>query len=176
MRVSKTGREFIKGFEGFENDAYKDGNVWSIGYGNTYYPDGSPVTQGDWIAQEYADEIFDIILDRFAVQVENLLMVNVSQNQFDALCSLAYNIGTGAFAKSTLLKKVNVNPNDAAIAAEFKKWVYSQNKILNGLVRRREAEAQVYFNGSFNKNSNNIFLYASVAALGLIILNKNTNE
>ena len=65
--------------------------------------------------------------------------------QFDALVSFAYNVGTANFAKSTLLKKVNANPNDASIRAEFGKWNKSNGRVLKGLVTRRKEEADLYF-------------------------------
>ena len=65
--------------------------------------------------------------------------------QFDALVSFAYNVGVGNFAKSTLLKKVNANPNDPTIRSEFEKWNKANGRVLKGLVTRRKEEADLYF-------------------------------
>jgi lysozyme len=69
----------------------------------------------------------------------------LTQNQFNALVSFAYNVGTGAFSTSTLLKKVNANPNDLTIRNEFARWTRANGKIVNGLVNRRKKESDVYF-------------------------------
>ena len=69
----------------------------------------------------------------------------INQNQYDALVSFAYNLGVGALLKSTLFKKLKVNPNDPSIRTEFMRWVNAGGKRLTGLVRRREAEANLYF-------------------------------
>jgi lysozyme len=76
----------------------------------------------------------------------------VNQNQFDALVSFAYNLGSGALKSSTLLKKVNINPNDTTIQAEFEKWVYAGNVKLQGLIRRRKSEAFLYYKGQLKFN------------------------
>ena len=84
------------------------------------------------------------IVDDFAKKVDALIKSNVSENNFSALVSFAYNVGMGNFQRSTLLRKVNANPKDTTIRAEFMKWTRANDKVLNGLVRRREAEAKLY--------------------------------
>jgi lysozyme len=145
MEVNKAGKDLIKRFEGCKLKAYRcPAMLWTIGYGNTFYPDGTKVKEGDVITQQRAEEIFDVLLDDFAAKVDVLVKSNVTANNFSALVSFTWNVGVGNFQKSTLLKKVNANPKDKTIPAEFRKWVRANDKVLNGLVRRREAEAKLY--------------------------------
>lgn len=136
--------------------AYKDPvGIWTIGVGNTFYEDGTKVKQGDKITLERAYQLFGNTLKSFEDGVNRLVTREINQNQFDALVSFAYNIGVGkqATAKSpasgltgsTLLKKVNANPCDLSIADEFMRWNKAGGKVLNGLVRRRKEEAELYF-------------------------------
>lgn len=148
MKLSDNYIRQIRNFEGFSARAYYEGVKWTIGYGNTYYENGTPVKKGDVISQARAEELFMNILNDFSRGVKNSLKVPVNQNQFDALVSFAYNVGIGAFRKSTLLKKVNKNPDDPTIREEFLRWKYSGGRILNGLIRRRQVEANHYFNKS----------------------------
>jgi lysozyme len=145
MEVNKAGKDLIKRFEGCKLKAYRcPAMLWTIGYGNTFYPDGTKVKEGDVITQQRAEEIFDVLLDDFAAKVDALVKSNVTANNFSALVSFTWNVGVGNFQKSTLLKKVNANPKDKTIPAEFRKWVRANDKVLKGLVRRREAEAKLY--------------------------------
>lgn len=145
------GYKLIQNFEGLSLKAYaateseKQRNIWTIGYGNTTYLDGSKVKKGDKITREQADLMFKQTANKFALDVAKLINVCLTQNQFNALVSLAYNIGIGAFKGSTLLKKVNANPNDESIRDEFKRWVRAGGQVLNGLKRRRNEEADLYF-------------------------------
>ena len=102
------------------------GGVWTIGYGNTRYEDGTPVKQGDTITQAGAESLFAYYVDLdFAPAVDRLVGngVTLKQVMFDALVSFTYNVGTAAFGDSTLLKKVKVDPNDPTIRDEFMRWV-----------------------------------------------------
>ena len=145
MEVNKAGRDLIKRFEGCKLRAYKcSAGVFTIGYGNTFYEDGTKVKQGDVITQQRAEQLFDLIVDDFAQKVNALVKSNVSENNFSALVSFTFNVGIGNFQRSTLLRKVNANPKDATIPAEFRKWVRANGEVLKGLVRRREAEAKLY--------------------------------
>ncbi|KAI9556424.1 hypothetical protein GHT06_016212 [Daphnia sinensis] len=147
--VSQAGYDLIKGFEGLSLVAYQDiGGVWTIGYGNTRYQDGSAVRQGDTITQAGADDLFEYWVDEsFAPEVDRLVGngVVLRQQQFDALVSFTYNVGVGAFSSSTLLAKVRVWPDDPTIRDEFMRWVYVNGQVSQGLVNRREAEADFYF-------------------------------
>jgi lysozyme len=118
----------------------------TIGYGNTYYPDGKRVTLLDKdITKQQAFDMFKEVANRFAKRVDTLVTSNLNQNQFNALVSFAYNVGTGNFSSSTLLKKVNKNPNDLTIKDEFLRWNKAGGKVLNGLTNRRNEEAILYF-------------------------------
>jgi len=145
MEINKAGRDLIKRFEGCKLKAYKcPAGVWTIGWGQTFYPDGTKIKEGDVITQERADELFDIIINDFARMTDALVKSDVTENNFAALVSFTFNVGTGNLKKSTLLKKVNANPKDPSIKAEFMKWIRANNVVLKGLVRRREAEAKLY--------------------------------
>ena len=145
MEINKAGKDLIKKFEGCKLKAYKcPANVWTIGFGNTFYEDGTKVKEGDAITQERADELFDIIISDFVRMTDALVKSDVTENNFSALVSFTFNVGTGNLKKSTLLKKVNANPKDPSIKAEFMKWTRANNVVLKGLVRRREAEAKLY--------------------------------
>jgi lysozyme len=147
MRLDENGYKLITGFEGLILKPYLDSvKIPTIGYGNTYYSDGKRVTMLDKsITQKEAFEMFKEIADRFAKAVDKNLKVCVSQNSFNSMVSLAYNIGTGAFISSTLLRKVNINPNDPSIAHEFSRWNKAGGKVLNGLTIRRSKESANYF-------------------------------
>ena len=146
MQLNDKGKDLIKLFEGCKLVAYKCSAAKdTIGYGNTFFENGTPVKPGDKITQERANELFEIIAKDFADKVKPLIKSAVTPNQFAALTSFAYNAGIGNLRNSTLLRKVNANPNDVTIAQEFAKWVRANNKVLAGLQRRREAEAKLYF-------------------------------
>lgn len=147
MKLNENGYRLVIKHEGLRLSPYLcPARIPTIGYGNTYYPDGKRVTMLDKpITKEFAYEMFKTIADRFALRVDRLVTANVNQNQFNALVSFAYNVGMGNFQKSTLLRKVNANPNDVTIRAEFNKWVKAGGVRLNGLVNRRKDEADVYF-------------------------------
>jgi lysozyme len=137
----------IKAFEGFRGTPYKcSAGVPTIGYGATFYPGGKKVTMTDAaITEEQAVELLANMLVSFEKYVDSYCVDTITQNQFDALVSFAYNLGPANLKSSTLLKKVNANPNDESIRLEFLKWVKAGGKTLKGLVRRREAEADLYF-------------------------------
>jgi len=146
MKLNKNGYKLICEFEGLKLKPYLcSAKIPTIGYGNTYYPNGKRVTLLDEpITKEYAFEMFKSIADKFAKRVDDMVVKEVNQNQFNALVSFAYNVGTGAFATSTLLKKVNNNPNDATIKNEFLKWTKAGGKVIQGLINRRIKESEVY--------------------------------
>lgn len=146
MKVNKQVIQLVKSFEGCFLNAYLcPAKVWTIGYGNTKYQNGTAVKQGDKITQEQAEALLSDILAEFSKDVSKLIKVELNDNQFSALVSFTFNLGVGALSKSTLLKKVNANPNDKTIESEFMKWVSAGGKRLNGLVRRRTAESNLYF-------------------------------
>jgi lysozyme len=147
MKLSDKGYELIKRFEGYSDRPYKcPAGISTIGYGNTYYPNGTKVKITDkQITKEYANEILAHTADEFAEDVLKLVKSKINVNQLNALTSFAYNVGVSNLQKSTLLKLVNINPNDGNIAKEFLKWNKAAGKILNGLTNRRIAESALYF-------------------------------
>ena len=156
MNINPATRSLIRRFEGCRLRAYQcSAKVWTIGWGSTFYEDGSAVRQGDVITQERADRLFVILLDQFAAQVRPLITARVNDNQFGALLSFAYNAGVGALRRSTLLRLVNANPSNAAIRLEFGKWNKANGQVLAGLTRRRTAEADLYFTPIIGSNPTN---------------------
>jgi lysozyme len=147
MRLNKEGIKILHDFEGLKLNAYLcPANVWTIGYGNTRYENGQAVQRGERITRQRAEELFTNIVNRdFVPGVRRLVTANLNENQFSALVSFAYNLGTAALGRSTLLRLINANPNNPAIRAEFMKWNRAGGRVLNGLTRRREAEANLYF-------------------------------
>ena len=146
MQVNAEGYALIKKFEGCKLKAYRcPANVLTIGYGNTFYENGDKVKEGDVITQQRAEELAKFIIDQFAVSITPFIKQPLTENQFSACVSLAYNIGTGNFKKSSVFKKLNINPNDSTIADSFRLWNKGGGVVLKGLVRRREAEIQLYF-------------------------------
>ena len=140
MNISPKGIALIKEFEGIRLKAYKcPGGVWTIGYGHT-----AGVKPGMVITEAQAEEYLKADLIAFERYL-NGLGLDLNQNQFDALISFIYNVGTGNFSSSTLLCKVRVNPQDNSIMDEFHRWVYSKGRVLPGLQRRRLAEMKLYF-------------------------------
>jgi lysozyme len=146
-KLDDNGYKLIKGFEGLSLVPYLcSAKKATIGWGNIFYPSGIKVTMQDKpISLATANWMFRTIADRFAVDVDKLIKANLNQNQFNAITSLAYNIGIAGLAKSTLLKKVNINPSDPTIANEFAKWNKVSGKVVNGLTKRRAVEAKLYF-------------------------------
>ena len=140
MKTSHKGIALIKEFEGLRLKAYKcPGGVWTIGYGHT-----AGVKPGMVISEAQAEEY--LMADLIASEKYlNDLRLAINQNQFDALISFIYNVGTGNFSRSTLLRKVRANPQGNSIMDEFLKWVYSKGHVLPGLQRRRLAEMKLYF-------------------------------
>jgi lysozyme len=146
MKVNSEGYALLKKFEGCVLKAYRcPANVWTIGFGNTFYEDGTKVKEGDVITQQRADELAKFIVEQFATSIRAMIKQPLNENQFSACVSLAYNIGTGGFKKSSVLRKLNVNPLDPTIADSFRLWNKGGGVVLKGLVRRREAEIALYF-------------------------------
>jgi len=141
-KANQTARCLIGHSEGYSLEAYPDGAVWTIGWGTTRI-NGQPVSKGMKITREQAAEYFNHDMAMFEKEVNNLVKVPLTDNQFSAIVSLTYNIGSGNFGKSTLLKKLNAGDYDGA-ANEFGRWIYAQGKILPGLVTRREKEKELF--------------------------------
>ncbi|MDG3582060.1 lysozyme [Galbibacter pacificus] len=147
MKVSKKGIQAIKKHEALRLCPYLcPSEIPTIGYGNTFYEDGRKVAlNDDCISEERANRLFLYVLYGFEQYVNQKVTKTLLQGQFDALVSFCYNVGKGAFASSTLLKKVNVNPFDENIKYQFSRWNKSNGKVLKGLVKRRKEEAEMYY-------------------------------
>lgn len=140
MKTSLIGIALIKSFESLRLEAYKcPAGVWTIGYGHT--AGVKPSDHIDGIRAEYllAEDLkgFETVVSRECP--------SINQNQFDALVSFTFNCGTGSFLKSTLLKCVKANPANLNIRREFERWNKSGGMVLAGLIRRRKAEADLYY-------------------------------
>ena len=144
-KISNKGLELIKEFEGFSSVAYLcPAKIPTIGYGNTFWEDGRKVRLGEQISKTKALELLEFVANKdFASKIYPLIKVEVNQNQFDAMVSLTYNIGVGAFSSSTLLRKVNAKDFIGA-SNEFLKWDKAGGKPLSGLTRRRQREKELF--------------------------------
>ena len=140
MRISEQGLDFIKSFEGLRLKSYQDSiGVWTIGWGHT-----RGVRKGQVITEAQAERFLRDDLEPIERQLTaDLGEDGVLQCQFDALCSFCFNLGIGAYMKSTLRKYVKAG-RDADADREFGKWVHAGGRVLPGLVRRRKAEAALY--------------------------------
>lgn len=143
---SAKGINLIKKYEGLSLKPYKcPAGLATIGYGATYYPNGIKVKLTDKSISEYeASTMLSNMLRHYEIAVDSYTRDDLTQGQFDALVSFAYNCGLGNLKSSTLLKKVNKNPNDPTIRAEFLKWNKGGGKVLAGLTKRRTEEADLY--------------------------------
>ena len=139
MKVSQDCVELVKHFEGFEDTAYLcPANVWTIGYGRT-----RNVKEGDRITEPQAERDLLEELEEFKHQVLDSVKVELKQNELDALTSWTYNLGVGNLKSSTLLKKLNAG-NKSEVPAEMIRWNKANGKVLAGLTKRREAEAELW--------------------------------
>lgn len=141
MKTSKEGIDFIKSFEKLRLQAYLcEANKLTIGYGHT-----RNVRLGQTCTVAEAEQMLaeDIAIAEKAV---NTINQELTQNQYDSLVSLCFNIGNENFKTSTLYRKVNADPNDPTIKGEFVRWIYCKKKKSKGLTRRRIEEAKIYFN------------------------------
>ena len=144
MSVSNKGVDLICEFEGKRLVAYDDGvGVWTIGFGTIKYPNGVRVKKGDTCTLDQAKEYMRHDLIEFEHTVNSSVKVPLNQNQFDALVSLAYNIGSNAFKSSTLVKKLNTGDYRGA-ADQFNVWINAGGKRMQGLVNRRDREKLLF--------------------------------
>ena len=147
-KVSQEGIDHIKRWEGFRAEAYpdpgsKNGLPWTIGYGHT-----ATARKGMVITKEEGERLLKIDLTKVEKAVSDLVKVPLSDNQFAALVSFAFNIGTEAFRKSTLLKKLNAG-DYSSVPSELARWKYNDGKVMDGLINRRASEAGLWAKGSF---------------------------
>jgi lysozyme len=144
-RISENGLSIVKKWEGFSAKAYKDlVGVWTIGYGNT---DPRHAFEGNVISRDFAEQLLIQHIAQDEIACRQLIKVPLSQPQWDAVVSLCYNIGTGAFARSTLLRKMNQSDFTGAYS-EFPRWNRAGGKVVQGLVNRRKAEAELFLTGT----------------------------
>ncbi|WP_426483071.1 lysozyme [Chryseobacterium sp. R2ACT005] len=144
MKTSQKGINLIVSFEGFSAKPYLDSaGIPTIGYGNTYYPGGKKVTMKDpTITKEKGAELFAAVLPTYEKIVNSKVKIALNQNQFDALVSHAYNTG----GSDTLFYLINKKTEDSEIKDWFtKRYITAGGKVLNGLIRRRKAEADLFF-------------------------------
>lgn len=147
MKTSAKGLALIKKYEGFYSKPYLDPvGIPTIGYGVIKYPNGKRVTMKDpaMTEKQASDMLAQLLEQTYEKDVNRLVKVALNQNQFDALVSFTYNLGGTNLGKSTLLRKVNVNPCDPTIKAEFPRWNKAGGRVLAGLTRRRNEEAELY--------------------------------
>ena len=147
MKCSIKGREMIKSFEALSLKAYHGkadrAEVWTIGWGHT-----RGVKPGDVITREKAEELFNADLEPVERTLNADLVTGrprplVTQDQFDALCSFVFNVGSGRYLDSTLRRKIRQGDIIGA-AGEFKRWIYADHKIAPGLIPRRDAERRLF--------------------------------
>lgn len=152
VKISPEGESLIQGFEALRLRAYLDSaGIPTIGWGTIRYPDGRKVKMGDTCTVEQATEYFRHDLSGRELAVDALMVDSITQRQFDALLSFAYNNGTTGLKDSTLRRRVNANPDDPAIRAAFMMWYKARDpktgqlKKVRGLWIRRHHEADYYF-------------------------------
>lgn len=146
MKISDEGLSLIKHFEGCELKAYRcAANVLTIGYGST-----KGVTEDMEITQEGAEELLQEEMHEYEGYINDMVKVPLEQHQFDAMVSWVFNLGSGNLSSSTLLKKLNNSEYDE-VPEQIKRWNKAGGKVLEGLVRRREAEALLFLGKSWNE-------------------------
>jgi lysozyme len=152
MKTGERGLKLIKEFEGCKLSAYQcPAGVWTIGIGSTHYGDGTPVTKNRTLPNEGAAiALLAATIGKYEKAV-NDVGVELTQNEFDACVSLAYNIGIGdkivgkgGFCNSTLVKMLKADEPKAEVAKQFLRWDKAGGKPLAGLTRRRNAEAELF--------------------------------
>jgi lysozyme len=145
MKIGSEGLKLIKEFEGCKLLSYKcPAGVWTIGIGSTRYADGSPVKANQALPNE---EAALMLLTKTVAAYEhtvNTVGVELTQNEYDALVSLCYNIGSGNFVSSTLVKMLKAGEPKSEVAKQFLRWDKAGGKPLAGLTRRRNAEAELF--------------------------------
>jgi lysozyme len=140
MTYSEQGLAMTKSFEGLRLTAYQDcGGVWTIGYGHT----GADVGAGEMITESAAETLLRADLQSAVECVNRVVTAVISQAQFDALVDFCFNVGCGSLEKSTLLRKVNAG-DFAGAAAQFGLWVHAGGKVVEGLVKRRKVETEMF--------------------------------
>lgn len=147
MKCNSSGIQIIKSFESLKLKAYLcPAGIPTIGWGHTKGITRQMVTDGYTITLEKAEQLFQEDLREAESAVTRLVKEKLTDNEFSALTSFVFNIGETKFSKSTLLRKLNVLERRAAVK-EFERWIYSNGKPLQGLIRRRQAEKELFLRG-----------------------------
>lgn len=145
MRTNQEGQDIIKSYESLRLEAYHcSAGVCTIGWGSTTYTDMTPIKIGDKISVETAQELFEFHVKRCEDAVSSVIMTPVTDNEFSAMVSLCYNIGPNAFKKSTLVKMLNRKEPLEDVAYQILQWNRSGGKVLNGLIKRRQSEHDLF--------------------------------
>jgi len=136
----------IQQFEGLKLTAYQDSvGIWTIGFGNIFNLDTrKPIKQGDVITQDTADRWLKIEVDKLQEKMKKVINVALTDNQWTALTSLVYNIGFGAFKRSTLLRLLNAGASKEEVAKQFLRWNKAGGKEIKGLTNRRQTEYNLF--------------------------------
>lgn len=146
MKISSEGIELIKKFEGCETTAYQDSvGVWTIGFGHT-----KGVQEGQSCSMQDAETMLSEEMDEYEGYINSMVDVDLNQNEFDSLVAWVYNLGPTNLRESTLLKILNAGDKDG-IPEQINRWNRAGGKILQGLVRRREAESLMFQNMDWKK-------------------------
>ena len=145
MHCNARGIAIIKHYEGFSSTPYKcPAGYWTYGYGNIRDNTGARVTADTAHIDELQGEALLMVeLDKVEAQIKRMTVIPLTENQFSAICSLVWNIGSGRYKASTLRAKLNRGDYRGA-SAEFPKWRRGGGKILPGLVRRRKSERELF--------------------------------
>lgn len=139
MKISEDGLELIKKFEGCETTAYQDSvGVWTIGFGHT-----KGVEEGQTCSIEDAESMLADEMDEYEGYINNMVKVDLQQHEFDALVAWVYNLGPTNLGESTMLKVLNGGQFDR-VPDEMNRWTRAGGEILEGLVRRRQAESLMF--------------------------------
>jgi len=141
MKISEDGLELIKKFEGCETSAYQDSvGVWTIGFGHT-----KGVEEGQTCSIEDAESMLADEMDEYEGYINNMVKVELQQHEFDSLVAWVYNLGPTNLSESTMLKVLNGGQFDR-VPDEMNRWTRAGGEILEGLVRRRQAESLMFQN------------------------------
>jgi len=142
MKTGKSGRDLIMKWEGCKLSAYRcPANIWTIGYGNTFYKDGSKVKAGDKLLISEAIDLFDDLLPKYERIVNNKIKIKLEQNKFDALVSHTYNTG----GSNTLFRLINEKASESDIKSWWlNRYITANGKKMNGLINRRIEEYDLF--------------------------------
>jgi len=157
-KVNKAGIDLVKGFEGLFLKPYLDPiKIPTIGYGTIQYEDGTKVSMQDpAISEERAVELLQFEINKKSSAIESLIKVPINDNEFAALASFSYNVGSGALGGSTLLKLLNAGTDRTAVADQFLRWDKAGGQQLPGLTRRRQAERSLFLQPMVESNTDTL--------------------